>query len=489
MSRHNRTRIAVTAALVILASPVIFSGIAPSATFERVYGGAARDHAASVVETEDGGYMVVGQAPSLGKDPCLLKTDSLGNTLWVRELENGGEQYSGFSVTRTSDGGYAAAISYWCCPRQARILVIKTDRTGKQQWSRLCGKEEKEYSWGNSIQETSDGGFIVTGGAGLAPYVVKLNAQGNIEWERTYSLGNENPCRSARQTNDGGYVAAGGQLDMFLVKTNSRGDVAWARTYGGGERDEAYWVEPTRDGGYILTGYTESYGAGDKDVYLVKTDSKGKIVWTRTYGTRATEIGYSVQATSDMGFIIVGVTNPVGGEDSDVYLVKTDSLGSPQWTRTYGGTLNEKAYTVRQIRDGGYVFAGYTASCGWGDFDMYLVRTDSLGLVTGQRDAAMASIESPPAVVYAGSPCEVGGTVLNKSNQCLSYTVVASIEGIYEDTVKVTGHPPQTPRGVTFKKWSPTRGESSSYILNIYTDLEGDADPANDFTQKEITIR
>jgi hypothetical protein len=407
----------------------------------------------------------------------------------MKELEVDCEQYSGFSIIQTADGGYAAALSCWCCPRQTKILAVKTDALGKRLWSRTFGKTGIKYSWGTTIRQTREGGYILTGGAGLAPYLVKLDRRGVTLWERTYSLGEENPCRSVREIRSGGYVAAGGRHDMLLMRVREDGDMVWARTYGGPERDEAYWVEPTPEGGYVVTGYTESYGAGARDAYLVKTNSDGKTIWARTYGTTSDEIGYSVQPTRDRGYIIVGTACAVGAEDSDVYLVKTDSLGSPLWTRTYGGPLAEKAFSVRETEYGEYVFAGYTSSCGSGDFDMYLVKTDSLGLVTGTRDAAVVSVDSPSGAVSAGSPCTIAGRVRNLSSRCLSYAVVAVIEGVYADTIEIAGHAPETSRQVVFESWTPRDTRPSPCTLTIYTDLEGDTDPTNDFAQKLITLR
>jgi len=486
---HETRRIMRISTTLLALSFAISASSAGGATFERVFGGAALDHAASVEQTEDGGYILLGQAPSLGADPCLLKTDSLGNMLWVIELETDCAQYSGFTVIQTADGGYMALLSCWCCPRQARILAVKTDPMGKKLWGRACRKTGTEYTWGNAIRQTQDGRYILTGGVGLAPYLAMLSSRGELQWEKTYSFGEETQCRCVAEVKTGGYVAAGGRNDMFLMRTSRDGDLVWARTYGGPELDKAYWVEPAPDGGYVMTGYTESYGAGAKDVYLVKTDADGKTAWARTYGTRFEEIGYSVQTTTGGGYIVVGTTGPVGAEDTDIYLVKTDSIGSPLWTRTYGGARTEKAYSVRQTADGGYVFAGYTASCGSGDFDAYLVKTDSLGLVTGARDAAVLSVNLPTGVLDTGSPCSVIGEIQNRSNKCISYTAVAFIEGVYADTVLVQGHAPGTARQISFDDWIPRETGPTTHTLTIYTDLEGDSDPTNDFAQKQITVR
>ena len=191
---------------------------------------------------------------------------------------------------------------------------------------------------------------------------------------------------SVQQTADGGYIVAGytnsfgaGDYDFYLVKTNSQGDTLWTRTYGGSDDDWAYSVQQTADGGYIVAGYTYSFGAGDDDFYLVKTNSQGDTLWTRTYGGSGDDEAYSVQQTADGGYIVAGYTSSFGAGSGDFYLVKTNSQGDTLWTRTYGGSGYDGAYSVQQTADGGYIVAGYTGSFGAGSDDFYLVKTNSQG--------------------------------------------------------------------------------------------------------------
>jgi hypothetical protein len=202
---------------------------------------------------------------------------------------------------------------------------------------------------------------------------------GDTLWTRAYGGSGSQYGRSIQQTSDGGYIIAGrtkygeDSYDVFLLKTDFSGDALWTRTYGGSDWDEAYSVQQTSDGGYIVAGLTESFGAGLSDVYLLKIDSSGDTLWTRTYGGSDYEVGYSVQQTSDGGYIIAGLTESFGAGLSDVYLVRTDSSGDTLWTCAYGGSERDRAYSVQQTRDGAYVMAGVTYSFGGGSSDVYLI--------------------------------------------------------------------------------------------------------------------
>jgi len=213
-------------------------------------------------------------------------------------------------------------------------------------------------------------------------------------WWRTYGGTNQDWGYSVQQTADGGYIVAGatksygaGNEAVYLIKTNASGDTLWTRTYGGASADCGYSVQQTSDGGYIITGYTYSFGAGAPDsanVYLIKTDTSGDTLWTRTYSGTGNDYGRSVQQTADGGYIIAGYTHYFGmgpPDSTNVYLIKTDASGDTLWTKTYGGTSPDFGYSVQQTADGGYVIAGYTASFGAGDDDVYLIKTDSLGNV------------------------------------------------------------------------------------------------------------
>ena len=155
------------------------------------------------------------------------------------------------------------------------------------------------------------------------------------------------------------------------------GSTLWTQTYGGSNSDWSKSVQQTSDGGYIIAGHTESFGAGESDVYLIKTDSSGNTLWTQTYGGSNSDYGESVQQTSDGGYIIAGRTESFGAGQFDVYLIKTDSSGNTLWTQTYGGSGTDSGDSVQQTTDGGYIIAGWTTSFDAGQYDVYLIKTDA----------------------------------------------------------------------------------------------------------------
>jgi hypothetical protein len=330
-----------------------------------------------------------------------------GDTLWTRTY-GGSIMELCFEVQQTSDGGYVAVgFTYSFGAGNGDVWLVKTDANGDTLWTRTYGTSGDES--GNSVRQTTDGGYIVAGFTGgfvdYDVYLVKTDANGDTLWTRTYGGSGGEDAESVQQTTDGGYIIAGstdsfgaGRLDFYLVKTDANGDTLWTRAYGGDDWDIARSVQQTSDGGYVITGDTESFGGGDdRDVYLVKTDSSGDTLWTRVYGGVSRDVGESVQQTTDGGYMITGNTY-TPETDEDFWLLKTDANGDTLWTRTYGGIFGENGFCGQQTTDGGYIMTGYTQSFGAGGDDVYLVKTDANGDTLWTR-------------TYGGSSNDGGGFV------------------------------------------------------------------------------
>jgi predicted secreted protein len=200
-------------------------------------------------------------------------------------------------------------------------------------------------------------------------WLVKADSDGNEQWNKTFD-GNDgnswNIAKSVQQTSDGGYILAGDKVsheawDFWLVKTDPDGNEQWNKTFGGWGIDYAHSVQQTSDGGYILAG-AWSYEYDLYDFWLVKTDPDGNEQWNKTFGGRGFDYAYSAQQTSDGGYILAGYTNSYGAGGNDFWLVKTDSNGNEQWNRTIGGANDDRGYSVWQTTDRGYILAGYTRS-------------------------------------------------------------------------------------------------------------------------------
>jgi len=215
-----------------------------------------------------------------------------------------------------------------------------------------------------------------------------LNAQVEPDtlWTKTFGGSNDDVAQSVKQTTDGGYIIAGctdsfgaGVYDFWLVKVDENGNEQWNQTYGGIYDEQANSVHQTNDGGYIVSGYTHSYGAGQQDIYLVKTDENGNELWSQTYGGTENENANSVQQTSDGGYVIASTILPSGSYDADFWLIKTDENGNEQWNQTYGNDDSEGAQSVQQTIDGGYIIVGTTFNIPEGKINYWLVKTDENG--------------------------------------------------------------------------------------------------------------
>jgi predicted secreted protein len=343
-------------AIILIGSstvPILPKG---SQVWSETFGGAGDEWAFSVIQTSDGGYAIAGYTDSFGAgkmDFWLVKTDSFGSQEWNKTYGGAGYDWAS-SVIQTSDGGYVIAGSTNSSGEWGYdFWLVKTDSSGNQQWNKTYGGTNHDYA--SSVVQTIDGGYALAG--------------------------------IANSFGDGGYAFSGfrdvfivGNADAWLVKTDSFGNQLWNKTFGEFHDDGAFSVVQTSDGGYALTGNTYSFSAGNNtDVWLIKTDSSGNKVWNKTFGGPKDDFGYFVIQTSDGGYALAGITNSSGAGYEDVWLIKTDASGNVIWNKTYGGTLNDEAYFVMQTKDEGYALAGATYALNAGLWDAWLIKTDSSG--------------------------------------------------------------------------------------------------------------
>jgi hypothetical protein len=409
-------------------------------------------------------------------DVYLIKTDSCGDTLWTRTY--GGSEWDVASCVRqTSDGGYiivGETSSFGAGFMDA--YVIRTDSHGDTLWTKTFGGSQTEVA--ESVRQTSDGGYVIVGSTSSGHssndvYLIRMDSAGDTLWTRTYGGFTIDWGHSVEETLDHGYIIAGytrsfgaGSDDAYLIRTNSVGDVVWQATYGGSTYDWAFSVDQTADGGYVLAGYTYSFGAGWDDLYLVKTDSLGNTLWTKVYGGGLWDEGKCVWQLSDGGYIVAGFTYSFGAGECDVWLLRTDPSGDTLWTRTYGGIMLDPGYSVWETRDSGYILVGATESFGAGGHDVYLIKTDENGL-TG-----VAAPSSPP------KPRASGLTLLQNSpnpfrrSTLISYSLPQATHltlSIYDITgrlVETLVNEPQQP-GIHRVRWNRKANPSGVYFYRM----------------------
>ncbi len=211
-------------------------------------------------------------------------------------------------------------------------------------------------------------------------------AQPEEEWNRTFGGPGHEVGGPISKTQDGGYVLTGmtesygaGNGDLWLVKVDREGGRVWDRTFGGKGVDVGESVTEAEDGGYIVAGYTTSFGAGGKDAWLIKTDSDGNTEWDENLGGAGDDAAWSAEEMKDGGYVVLGCTDSYGIGKGDVWLVKTDADGKEVWNRTFGGPSDDEGMAVTETADGGLIIAGRTDSYGVGEYDAWLIKTDPEG--------------------------------------------------------------------------------------------------------------
>ncbi len=402
--------------LYISMAIIMFSGEKMQAQstidWEKSFGGSDYDGAYCINSTIDGGYVVAGYSFSNDSDVSgnhgyddywIVKIDASGNLEWQKSL--GGNTFdAAYSIVETIDSGFIiagysdsyngditnnhGAQDYW---------IVKLDAEGNLSWQKSLGGTGVD--WARAIAQTADGGFIVagysdsnngdvTGNHGSQDYwIVKLDELGNITWQKSLGGTLSDEANAVSQTDDGGYIVGGysysidgdvsgnhGANDYWVVKIDSSGSIQWQKSLGGTAADEANSIAQASDGGFVIAGTSESNDGdvtsahGLQDFWVVKLNSSGDLEWEKTLGGSSYDKAYSISQTTDAGFIVAGETQSADGDvlmnhgSGDVWIVKLDSYGNLESEQTFGGSGEDAAYSIEQTADGGFVTAGTTLS-------------------------------------------------------------------------------------------------------------------------------
>ncbi len=377
----------------------------PFLQWQHSYGGSGLDKIRSIKQTNDGGYIVAGHSFSNdgnvknnhgNNDYWILKLNSAGNVEWKKTY--GGSDYDyAISVQQTADNGCIVAgytnsndgdvtgnhggYDYW---------IIKLDETGKLKWQKTYGGTKDDFA--NSIQQTFDGGYIVAGSTASGDgdvtnnngkddyWVLKLDAAGNLEWQKTFGSTNDDQAYSIQQTSDSNYIVAGytdvtgRSYDYYIIKLDTIGNLKWQKRYGGSAAEVAYSIQETKNGGYAVGGYSLSNDGdvkgnhGNYDFWVLKLTAGGMLKWQKSLGGSGNDYGYSIEQTTDGNYVVTGSSTSNDGNvsfnhgGSDYWVVKIDDKGKMIWQKSLGGSLDDYPYFGYQTSDGGYIAAGYSYS-------------------------------------------------------------------------------------------------------------------------------
>jgi hypothetical protein len=357
--------------------------------FYRTFGGKNYDASADIVKLKAGGFVLTGRTNSYGTSSSdmnvsVVKLDNAGNVQWDRNF-GGNETDEGVSVAEAKDGGFLVAgttDSFGGGPDMKDIWVLKLDKDGKKVWDKVLGGNET-IDEARDILQLEDGSIIVLGNSmkmttGKSDAVLlKLTEKGEPTWRRTFGTepGNEEASHLIR-TKDGGFVLAGNKevnqnkvWNFWAVGVDKDGYKLWEQTHGGKQNDRANSLCATPDGGYVLSGYTYSFAEGSHDFWVVKMDAQGKKQWDKVFGGPSTDEALDVAVGKDGNILVVGYMDVYVPDDNgentskdgnDAFVVMLDASGKELWKKNLGGLGAQRAYSVAEDADGGFILAGYS---------------------------------------------------------------------------------------------------------------------------------
>jgi len=340
----------------------------------------------------------------------------------------------GYSIQETTDGGFilsGATSSYWATDSLSRIndiqhgitnaIIAKVDTVGEPEWIKVFGGDMFESAF--NAGETDDGGYFFAGytnsiGNGLYDFwLVKLDAFGNMEWEKTYGTAKADVGLFGEITSDGGYILTGYTIlpnktdkDFWLLKTNADGDSLWSSTFGNDANQSANRVIELSNGGFVIIGETRG-DSTNNDILIIKTDENGQEIWTKNIVESNDDLVFSIKETPD-GFIAVGTTTSLGAGNKDIWLHKLDASGNVEWQNTFGGDALEYGFDVVPVSDG-YVFTGSTSSYGTEFYDLWILKVDLTGVLVWDQLYGSTMIDIGKSIIQNESG---GFTILGQTS-------------------------------------------------------------------------
>lgn len=417
--------------MVLFLLLALYEGAGHADQWAKTFGGEEAEPAASAQQTRDGGYILLGSTKSFPPAGDLfnlwvLKLDMFGIIEWQKAYGGDGAD-EGAKILQTEDDGYILGANTDSFGNgKTDILLLKLDASGGMQWQKTFGGEGVEVI--AALQPTADGGYIVIGstdsfGAGKNDiWVLRLNDEGEVQWQKAYGGAEDEHGSSVVETSDGGYLFCGtsasfgsGGKDIWVVKLNGDGTIGWQRALGGSGDDQCVGIvrreekigEEKKER-YLVVGNSSSFGYGGTDAWVLDLDERGNILWQRAYGTTlGNERCHSLARTSDEGYVLAGEIESYGAGLEDYWVLKITSGGGIQWQKAFGGEKRDIARQIIQTFDEGYGVLGETESFGAGGQDLWMLKLDYYGDISDCAKEATAGASARTTTV---SPVVSSGT-------------------------------------------------------------------------------
>ncbi|WP_042691528.1 Kelch repeat-containing protein [Thermococcus nautili] len=300
----------------------------------------------------------------------------------------------------------------------ADVWVLRLDSEGDARWSKTYGGLSNDYA--NALTVAPNGDIVIAGstksfGAGSYDvWVLRLDAEGNVKWQKTYGGSGWDEAKAVVIAPNGDIIVAGYMDgDVWVLRLDENGNVKWQKTYGGSDEEDAYAIALTQDGGIIVVGHTYSFGTGApvySNVWVLSLDENGSVKWQKTYGGFKNDEAYTVAVTKNGDIVVAGYTESFGSRREDVWVLRLDSDGNVKWQKTYGGDGNERAYGAVIEKNGDITIVGGTKSFGSGRYDVWILRLDANGKVKWQKTYGGSSSDWAYAVsIEPGGDVTVAG--------------------------------------------------------------------------------
>jgi hypothetical protein len=338
-------------------------------------GGEDTEHFKAIQETSDNGFIVVGYVEPWTRDDhdlYIVKTDHEGTPTWSQIYGDMSDD-DAYDVIETNDGYLVVGETKSYGAGLSDLWIIKTDQEGEIIWEKILGGEKVDAAY--SVIQNNDeyiiaGSTASYGNGSKDVWVLKTNDNEEILWNITIGGSKSDKANEIIATSDGGYLIVGetssygaGWVDIWLIKLNDDGSVAWNKTYGGSVNDFGKSVKETSSG-FIIAGNSDSFDDNLIEGYIINLDTDGNIIWEKTYGGSSDDLAESIEFYIDDGYLITGYTTSTGTGESDIWLFSVSPEGELIEESFYGGSMRDRIYEIQKTSDGGYILVGFTWSYG-----------------------------------------------------------------------------------------------------------------------------